>query len=415
MATTRSFSNMLNEYLAYDLLMEELEKRSYLLQRVDKDSDWKGGPMQIPFEAQRASSMKYGELTAEGDISEFKYVRGEISDYRELWSSMVWNQRDLYEHDGKFKEQSFLKDLPKQLERFIDGIKDAVSVNLLNGDHFATLTADATANDGIMSVDRPERFCLDQKVIINDSDDIPITAYVRAIDINAKSIELVTTRGGATVVDFSANNMTTANAARAYNDGAQTAGNAFTSLRDQLLSAANSGSATIFGQTKLAYPYLQAVNIDGSGVTATNILDRIFDGWTNVMTLGQGQADTLLVSYKHLGSIMKLLEAGAGAYRHVSTKATIYGYTELVILGVKGSLTIVGVHEMDDDVIYYLDFRSMKFHSNEFFRKHTDPDGNNYHTVRGVTGYKYICDVSLYGEFVVNAPWKNGVMHGINY
>lgn len=38
MATTRSFQDMLNEYLTYDLLREELVKRDYVLQKVEKDN-----------------------------------------------------------------------------------------------------------------------------------------------------------------------------------------------------------------------------------------------------------------------------------------------------------------------------------------------------------------------------------------
>lgn len=385
------------------------------MQKVEKDNDWRGGPLIVPFEGQRASSMKYGELTDESDISEFKYVRGEISDYKEVWGSMVWNSRDLFEHDGKFKEQSFLKDLPKQLERFMDDFKDTVSVNLLNGAHFASLTADSTANNGIITVDRPERFTLDQKVYVDDDATAAELGYVVSIDINAKTVELATTRGGATAVNFLAVNKLIAQNAKVYVDGAQTSGQAFTSLRDQLLSAANGGSATLFGQSKLAYPYLQAVNVDGSTVTASNVLEKIFDGWTQVMTLGRGRATHALMSYKNLGSVMKKLEDGAGAYRHVSTKASVYGYTEIVVYGVKGQLTVVAVHEMDDDIIYYLDWRAMKFHTNNFFRKHTDPDGNSYYTVRANTGYKYICDICLYGEFVVHSPWRCGVLYGISY
>jgi hypothetical protein len=38
MATLRSFDSMLNEYLPYDLLREELVKRDYLLTKIEKDN-----------------------------------------------------------------------------------------------------------------------------------------------------------------------------------------------------------------------------------------------------------------------------------------------------------------------------------------------------------------------------------------
>lgn len=42
MATTRSFSSMLNEYLPFELLAQELIKRDYVLSNIEKDNNWKG-------------------------------------------------------------------------------------------------------------------------------------------------------------------------------------------------------------------------------------------------------------------------------------------------------------------------------------------------------------------------------------
>ena len=420
MATVRSFNSMLNDYIVYDLMAEELQKRSYLLENVEKENNWKGGPLPVPFKGASATSYKFGGLTATNDISEFAYVRGSVDDYKEIWGTMKWNARDLMEHEpvegqpsGIVNEQSFLKILPDQLDEFLDGMKDCVSVALLCGSHFAKLTADATANDGNIVVDRPERFSINQKVIVDDDNTAAQTGYVKTVNINTSTINLVTTRGGVTVVDFSAAQMTTAQNAKVYVDGAQS--NSFTSLRDQLLSAANGGSANLFGQSKLAYPYLQAINVSGALMSATNVLDIVFDGWTTINKLGKGHATDVLMSYKHLGSVMKLLEAGAGAYRHVSTKASVYGYTEIVVVGVKGQLKLVGVHEMDDDVMYVLDWKALKLHSNGWFRKQVDPEGKQYYTVREETGYYYICDICFFGELILHAPCRCGIIFGINY
>lgn len=411
MATNRSFSNMLNEHLHYDLLMEEMTRRNYLLQKVERDDDWVGGPLPVPFEGAQASSVRFGALTAENDISEFEYVRGVVNTQKEVWGTMFWHSRDLIEHDGTLKEKSFLKNLPDQIDRFLMGMKDAVSVSLLQGSHFAKATADGTAG-GVLTVDRIERFTLGQKVQVIDDDTAAANGgvtYVRAIDINANTITVYDARTGGAVVDLSL--YTAAANAKVYYDDAAT--NNFTSLRDQLLSAANGGSANLFGVSKLAYPYLQALNFSGASISASNLLDQIFDFWTETNQKGKGHASHAVMSYKHLGTAMKLLESGAGAYRHVETKASVYGYTEIVVIGVKGQLTLVGVHEMEDDIIYLLDWATMKLHSNGGFRKHVDPDGNNYYTVRAEDGFKYLCDIAFYGEFIVHSPSRNGVIYGI--
>ncbi len=419
MSTTRLYNAMLNDYLTYELLKEESEKRSYLLDMVEQDNDWKGGPLPVPFKGSRASSYSFGGLTASSDISDDDYVRGEVSDYKEIWGAIRFRARDLMEHDpvegqpAMVSEQSFLKILPDALEDFIDGMKEAASINLLTGSHFAKLTSDATANDGTIIVDRPERFCLKQKVVVDDDATAAATGYVDSIDINASTIVLMTARGGATPIDFNSVNKLVAQNARVYIDGAQS--NSFTSLKSQLLPLAQGGSAQLFGQTKLDYPYLQCPAVPGSAVTSSNILDKIFDGWTTIRKIGKGMATEVWVSYTHLGSIMKLLEIGSGPYRHVETKVSLYGWTEIIVVGVKGQLKIVGINEMDDSEIFYIDKRGMKLHSNGFFRKQVDPEGKQYYVVREQTGYYYITDICFFGELVVNRPSHMGVMYDISY
>lgn len=422
MATLASFDDMLNEHLAYDLLIEELTDRQYLLKKIETNMKWKGGTLPVPFLGNRATSMKYGGLTDESDVHEFDYVRGEVSGYKELWGTLLFNAKDLHQHvpegarrKGLVNKDSFLRILPDQIEDFINGVKDTVSTNLLNGPHFAKLTANSTANDGNMTVDRVERFQLGQKVLVDDDNSAVITAYVKTINVNTKVVNLVTTRGGATVVDFSANNMTTAQNAKVYVDGATTSGAPFTSLREQLLSAANGGSSNLFGQSKLAYPHLQAINISGATMTSSNVLEIIFDAWTSILNLGKGYATHVMMSYKHLGSIFKLLEAGSGGFRHVETKAYPFGYTEVTVGGVKGNLTMVGVLEMDDDTMFYLDWSALKLHTNGMFERHIDPNGNSYYIKRATTGYVYLTDIRFYGELVVHAPCRCGVIYAISY
>lgn len=431
MSTTRTFQTMLNEYLPNDLLKEELIKRDFLLTKIEKDDTWLGGNLVVPFKAAGASSVSFGQLSASNDIAEDKYVRGGVSGHKEVWGSMIFNHRDLMEH-GQVNEQNFLKILPTAVDDFMDYMKMVVSVNLMNGTHFASLTATANANTGVIKVNRPDRFAIGQKVIVAETAGTlhSVTGYVSEIDMNSTaanpgspiqgSITLVTTRGGATVIDFSAgaNTMTAANSPKCYNDGAETAGNAFSSLRGALLSSANGGDSTLYGVTKTLYPYLQAIQIPGSAVTAANILTQIFSGLTTVRQLGKGNPTDAIMSYKNLGSCMQVLETQKGAFNVVpnSQKATQYGWTEIEVGSVaKGGIKIVGVQEMDDDLIYFIDWRALKFHSNGFFKKRTSPDGREYFEVRNQSGYQYIIDVCLFGEMVVIRPSYCGVMFGISY
>jgi hypothetical protein len=398
------------------LLKEELVKRDFFLSKVEKDDNWTGqGDLIVPFKGAGASSVSFGSLTASTDIAEDKYVRGSITTQKEVWGSMIFNHRDLMEHES-VSAKNFLKILPDAVDDFMAYLKGVVSVNLLNGSHFAKSTAAASANTGNVTVDRPDRFVIGQKVQYVVSDASTVTSYVKTINMNTKVVNLVTTRGGATVVDFSAAGKDLALGAAIYNDGADA--NAFLSLRGALLSAANGGDANLHGQSKLAYPYLQAINIDGTAITATNIVQSIFDALTTVRQFGKGSPTDVIMSYKNLGSCMKVIESSKGAFNVMpgSQKASQYGWMELEVGSVtKGGLKLIGVQECDDDVIFIIDWRAMKFHSNGFFKKRKSPDGIEYFEVRNTSGYQYIIDVCLFGELSVHRPSYCGIIHSVDY
>jgi hypothetical protein len=424
---------MLNDFLPNDLLKEELVKRDYVLSNVEKDDTWvgassatgNGGNLIVPFKAAGASSVAMGGLSASNDIAEDNYVRGTITTQKEAWGSMIFNHRDLMEHE-QVSEKNFLKILPDSINDFMDYMRNVVSVNLLNGAWFATLKADSTANDGAIYPDRPDRFVIAQKVVLQDSLGSVVVGYVQSIDMNAiqpgnvgvGKVVLVTQRNGATVVNFAVSNMTVANTAKAYNDGANVAGAAYSSLRQLMLSAANGGDAQIYGVTKTLYPYTQAININGSSCTQSNFVEKIFDGYTQTRLFGKGAPTDILMSYARFGTVMKIVEASKGAFNVVpnSMKTSQYGWTEISVGSVTSqSLKYVGIQEMDNDIVIYMDWRAAKFYSNGFFRKRKSPDGIEYFEVRATTGFQYIVDVCLFGELVLQRPSYCGIMYGINF
>lgn len=415
---------MINEYLPNQLLREEVIKRDWLFNNVDKDNNWLSGNLIIPFEGGWASSVSFGELTASSDVSEYSYVRGQITSQPEMWSTLVFNQRDLYEH-GKVNEQNFLQQLPGQIEDFMSRIKQVASVQCLGGSHFATVTVNGTVG-GVVEVDHPERFTKGQKVVAGLSTPSATTFWVISVDNNGGSLG----RGSVTLSDTKANAatgtttsaaaLTTALSAKFYHpgvlDGSGVVTNTFTGLRSQLLSAANGGSSTLFGQSKLAYPFLQAINVSGAAINATNILEQLFDAYTRVRSVGRGGADKFVMSYKHLGSIMKAIETQKGGFKvsPTSTTASEFGWREIQITSVKGDLTIVGIQEMDDDVIFILDMKALKFYSNGFFKKRVDPEtGSPFFAVRATTGYSYLVDICLFGDLALLAPSKCGIIYNI--
>lgn len=321
---------------------------------------------------------------------------------------------DLMEHDGKIPESTFLKILPDQIDSMMMYFKMVVSTHLLGGPHFAKATTDGTVG-GVLGVDRIDRFTKDQKVVLRSGVVPAADYYVINVNVYDETITVSATRGGL-AADISAYLL--ADATKTYHPGALTGG--MTSLGSQLLSNANGGSANLFGQVKTDWDFLQSVQIDGSTVSASNLLEKLFDGYVKRMRLAKGgKAPEVLMSFKHFGSALKSLESTKGPFNVVpnSRSVNVYGWDTIEIGSVSGQvIKLVGIQEMEDDKIFYLDWSSIKFYSNGLFKRRKAPDGKEFYEVRETTGYFYILDHCLFGDLVCTAPWKNAVMHSIpNY
>jgi hypothetical protein len=420
MATTRTFQTMLNEYLPNSLFKDELIERDWYLKTMTKDNNWKGGDIIVPFQGNSATSVKFGGLTADTDISEYDFVRGKISGYKEVWGSLIFNETDIMQHDGRVNEQSFLRILPDQIEDFMMYIKMATSINLLSGPHFAKITDVTNKATGILVVDKIDRFEIQQKVQLCDGA-TTLTVYVKAININTNELTLSASRGGV------AGGVGTATTSfKAYHDGilaANVATGGFITARQALLPASLGGADSLHGQTKLSYPALQSIQIDGTGITAITLLDKLFDAWTTLKTKAKAASpDKCVMSYKHMGAAMKAIEnglvsGGQSIARVVAKtpKISKYGWTEIEIVGIKGSFTLVGIQEMDDDVIYFMDMSAMTFRTNGFFQKKKSPEGLEYYRIRSTSGYKLVCDICLFGEQEFRKPSTCAVIHSISY
>ena len=417
MGTRRNFQDLLNEYLPNKMLKEELISRDYIIQNVEKDNNWKGGKLIVPFKGAGATSVSFNELTPIADINQSKYVRGSIDDYREVWGSLIFNQRDLQEHDGKIPESTFLRILPDELTEFMDYKKEVVSIAFGTGPHFGqVLDVSTFGADGGFTTDKIDRFQVGQRFTMYETGKGNITLFVLNVNIDLEKVYCSLTPGGA----FYPNTAVFTVAAKSYHPGVSDGlggFDTFISFRDAFLSLANGGSATLHGVPKTAWPILQAVNIPGGGITATNILDALFDSYTEVRRRTKGNATEYLMSLKNYGSIMKQLELQKGAYRVAEDpKSSLFGWMEMKIANVTGQVVkFVGIQEWDDDTIVLVDWRSITFRSNGYFKKRISPDGREYFEVRNTSGYQYVVDCCLFGEMEYRKPGHSAIIHGISY
>lgn len=405
MPTSTTFDAMLRRYMPYELLVEEMKKRNYFWSQVEKDEDWLGGTLEVPYEAGEASSLSFGALTAANDIAEGTNVMGTISGYRELWGTMLFNERDLDRHNGNM-EQSALKLIPGKIDQFVDRMGQRVSISLLGDGSIARATANGAVG-GTITVDRPERFSIGEKIVVDDDDSSPVTGYITGININTGVLNIQTARSAGSNVDLSG--YTTAQNAKIFLPNQQAEG--FTSLASQLLSAANGGATNLFGAAKTTAPFLQSINVDGSGFTANTLLDDLFAAYFQVHRFGKGNPTEMIVSYGLFKNIARQLETNRDYI--ASDKKAGMGWRSVNLLGVDGECKITAVREMPDNLVHVLDWKGMKFHGSKFFDRKRHMDGGESFLVRNTTGYQYIVDCKFYGELVVNKPAHQGIIYGI--
>jgi hypothetical protein len=412
MATSSTFSAMLKRYMPTNLLVEEMRKRNFFFRKVKKDMSWMGGRYEVPFEGAEASSIKVGSLASSSDISETNAVLGYEDQYREIWGSMIFNEKDL-DLNNDFKG-SFLKILPGKLNQFLTRMERDFSHSILLGPVIDTLAADGTAG-GNAEVNFPERFSIGQKCQIRNSTPTAADVYVIAINMETKIVQVSASRGGA-ALNISA--YTTALSSALYLDGSVNTGtgaiqNNFNSLENALLSAANGGDASIHNQTKATYPFLQAHNVDGSGMTEATVLEDVYDAFMDVERIGKGRPSEILCSYKNFGSIVKDLETNRRFAKGDSEAG--FGFRSIEVLGPGSQMKVTALREMDDDLIFIIDWNAIILAGSNFFNRKRHGNNEEFFMIRATTGYQYVVDVRLYGNLIVQNPSYCGVIHTISY
>ena len=119
------------------------------------------------------------------------------------------------------------------------------------------------------------------------------------------------------------------------------------------------------------------------------------------------------MSYKNFLNVSKGLEDN----RRYSTgdKAAGFGFRRVSVLSQDAEMTLTGLRDMDDDVMFIMDWRSLKFCGTEFFNRKRHQNNEEFFLTRDTGGYTYIVDMRFFGDLVVYAPSYNGVVHTISY
>lgn len=417
MAMNTQFNDMLNEVLAYDLLEEEYKKQCWLLENANWKKDFDGSKIIIPFTTASPSSVRMGGLVGKTKINQGKFARGSLDQIHEAYGALLFWEKELKLH-GKISKANFMRLLPDQLEELMRFMKQCVSISVLNAGELLQATGAGDAQ-GVVKVSNTERVQLNQALTIVGNS-ATVLGYVDEIDKNTDELKFRTTLDGNTALNLSAAGAEVVAGSKIYLENGDAEN--FTSLLDQLLPAGvNGASATIFGFTKKASPFTQAVAIDGSGATGATLLATIFDALVRGRQKG-ATPKVFLGSYKHLGAILKATENIAGAFRHQGERIDYAGYSVVEIGDVTGNkVKFVAIREHTDTAIQGIDPKYLDFHTApaSMFEVIESPDGLKYYTERDDAdgsnkGYSYITDIRFAGEFVYTKPHTAVVIYDLD-
>jgi len=86
-----------------------------------------------------------------------------------------------------------------------------------------------------------------------------------------------------------------------------------------------------------------------------------------------------------------------------------------MIQGPEGDIEVVSIREMNNDLIYIIDWASLLFAGSKFFEPMDYGTNRNFYIKRATTGVKYITDLKFYGDLICINPSHNGVIYNISY
>lgn len=397
---------MLTQYLPHDLITEEFSKENFLWNQFEKDKSWKNGTEYvIPWEFAKGSDINMGGLVAETDIGDLGVYKKAIKTTQpELWGAIKFHQKDL-ERYGDLK-QSFLKILPGKINDFMDFMKMVVPCVILRGGALCAATSNGTVG-GVLGVDRPQYLQLNQKVMIDDGNSSPVTGYIRSINMQTKEILVYDARIGGAVVDLSG--YTVAQKTKVMIPGADV--EAFETFQNYLLPASLGGSDTIYGVSKQSAPILQSQLFDGSSWSSSNVLDKLYDVYYDVKTLGKVKETELMVPYHVFKACAKLMQSSK---RFVEGKKEAgYGFNKITLIGAEGEMTLTGMVDMPNDNIFMLNKADFLFAGDKFFEKSKQADGNEFFTLRKTTGFEHIVDIGARFDLIAKKLSSSAVVHSL--
>ena len=447
MAIAAAWQTIINDKMDLNEMAYAQLKRSAMYDALTKSADWLGvsssgsdkRSYKVEFLAGGTGNVRMGGLSASAAIQKAKPVVGLVQSYKDITMSLMFNEKDLedFEIGSKGYENKVMVSVARQIEGNTQNTKNRIEDQFINGGIVCNVTSIANAATGILVVDRPEKLKIGDNVQLAAADassDKNKQVFVIGINKNTKAVTFSLTQGGS-AGNISTYVASTAALTKIAVDGTVDSAGAITGALDGikpvLLSAANGGDATYLGLTKTAYPFLQALNINGSTYTSSDILQNIFQSWSTEIALQLTEfkgkkAKNLQVSPLNYAKIAQSYEFHKGSFRkNDDPTLKVFDASKMTIASMEtgGELTFERNESLSDDVMYGLNMESWRLISNKAlsYRKgEIQPSGYlgySWYTERVAGdggGYTHILDGGMSAQIVCGSPESNFVIHGLS-
>ena len=413
--TLQVYNTLLKKFQPWQAMEDEVKRSDFFLKKVKVKKDFVHDEMAIPFIMSAHSNVRAGKLTPVAEITRGNGEQGVLKDSEllELWGSIAVNEKDIRKH--KSAEASFKAMFPSKIQGLMETMKEQVSVMFLQDGTIASGISYVTdGTDGLIKVNRPERFCTRQRLDITDGV-TTINAYIQQIDMEADTLAFYDAEEGGAVKDISiAGAGFTAAADIKFQPYDMASTNSFDTLKDMLLPASKGGKATLHSVTKLDSPILQAHYIDAvaESWSASTILKDVFDFSRKVKQKGKVKKTSIAVPYYVFNDLV--LDA-QNQKRYTSDDVEAgFGYDKVTIRGAGGSMEVYGVYDLTDTG-YIIDWEHLYLCSPEMFTSNRELGAEPWERQRTEDGHIYILDVLFRGGLAIRKASGFGIIDKLTY
>jgi hypothetical protein len=443
MALTRAWQSAINDKLTGPMVMNLLRQNPFI-SKLMEDKSWIGtGELDgggsnvrnsyiIEFLGSTIGAAKVGAYQSSSSVQVANPVRGFVQSYVDFTGTLKVYSQDLRQHKGKKLTQSLFGKLEKQTTNIMARHKNHIEDMILNNSVISEVTSIDDIASGLLTVTRPEKFEIGMGVQLAASGATTKGKELFVISVNKNTKKI----GFSTSLGSSASDLTdyvgaTAAATTICVNGtvSSTTGlvaSGMDSIESILLpSGTGSGGSTYLGQTKTAYPFLQAAAASGASLTAENFLEKLFEIYVTDIGLrtkhpeGVKPRDVFLSPNNYAIACANLEDYKGQFTSNDLSGSNPYGW-EGIKIGSKSKgagLDLFECESLKDSIIPILNMDTFAIVSNGGVQFEEDPNrpGEKFWSwERATTGLSWLLDFVLSGQFVCGNPESNAILHDVS-